>query len=59
MLFLRKKRRTDVGGKPKIFATSISKKKLLLVACALEHTLLNKVIKIVLLLRKALHVIKK
>ena len=36
ILFLRKKR-ADAGGKPNIFPTSIFKKKLFIVICALDH----------------------
>lgn len=59
ILFLREKKRTDVGGSPKIFATSIFKKKPYGVACALEHTLLNEITEMALLLRKSLQVVKK
>ena len=44
VLFLRKKMRTDVGDELNILATSVFKKKLLIVACALAHILLNKII---------------
>lgn len=57
VLFLRKKR-TEVGGKPEIFDT-LFKKKVVTVACALEHTLLNEIIEMTLLLKKFLQVVKK
>lgn len=37
----------------------VFKKKLLIMACALEHALLNKIIEMALLLRKFLPVVKK
>ena len=59
VLFLRKKMRTDVGDELNTLATSVFKKKLLIVACAPALILLNKMIEVALLLRKSLPVVKK
>ena len=51
--------RTDVGDELNTLATSVFKKKLLIVACAPALILLNKMIEVALLLRKSLPVVKK
>lgn len=44
---------------PKLLASHILKNKLLIVACALEYALLNKIVEMALFLRKFLQGVKK
>lgn len=59
ILSLRKKKSSDVGGKQKFLASLMFRKEHLVVACALENALLNKIMEMALLLRKFLQVVKK